>query len=405
MFSHLKSRSRATLLLVGLVAACADQAVSPAEPESASLRSGRPDDTRPPLRVALSTPDGPVTVFPYVNEDLGPAGLDPVSLVFSGHADPRQVRAALLALDGNRAGPLAAFDCVWTDAVGGLQTGWSAISGWVGSAIQLACGEYGPLRFHLRFFDVGRVTLGTAHLEFLIPGTTDHQVVSWELAEQLVAYDMARTGLLGAAPGTTGMVNDAPWFRTLPGFLYTLASQSDPHFAALLGGLGLVDLPNGDKGIPTDGAATTLHLARRAVVVPGSVSQDFEVPFGQVIPKPFCVDGAPSPYLHVSGPVRLRLTSVQRPDGEFVRQMSARGRLTVTPWNPATNQAAGPSYTAEVSETQHTSVDARGASIQGTQHQVELPMGRSGHGQLQIRIKVGTTGAPRYAREVRCGRP
>ena len=57
------------------------------------------------------------------------------------------------------------------------------------------CGTYGPIRFHLRLVKLGALTIGNAHFEVLIPGTTDHQVLSWELAEQLVTYDLARTGL------------------------------------------------------------------------------------------------------------------------------------------------------------------------------------------------------------------
>jgi hypothetical protein len=37
------------------------------------------------------------------------------------------------------------------------------------------------------------------------------------------------------------------------------------------------------------------------------------------------------------------------------------------------------------------------------QHQLEIPMGQIGHGQLQIKIKVGPTGTPQYQRTVVCG--
>ena len=228
-------------------------------------------------------------------------------------------------------------------------------------------------------------------------------MVSWELAEQLVTFDLARTGLLGAAPASSGPVNDAPWFRTIPGFLYALAVQSDPQFGALLGMLGLVDLPGGDKGIPTDGAATVLSLAAQAPLVPGEAHQDFEVPFGQVVPKPFCVEGAPSPYLYVTGPVRLRLTTVQRANGEFSQRMTAAGSLALTPVNPTTGQPVGEPYAAEVSEFQHASIGRLGAFIQGMQHQVEQPSGFPGRGQLQIKLKVDENGAPQHSRHEVCG--
>lgn len=394
------------LLLCGALAACTDQGKVFTQSETTpGFRAASASGPVPGPLATIPGPDGALAIFPYLADDLSSNGRDPVNLVFAGSADPRSIRAALMALDGNRAGPLAGFTCTWKDAVGGLQTAWTEPMGWSGSAIQLECGDYGPIRFHLRFFEAGGVTLGGAHFEFLIPGTTDHQVISWELAEQLVTFDIARTGLLGAAPGSTGPINATPWFRTIPAVLYGLAVQADPQLAALLGMVGLVDLPNGDKGIPTNGAATILTLAAAAPLVPGTASQDFEVPFGQLIPKPFCVDGAPSPYLYVTGAVRLTLASTQHADGHFEQAMTANGRLTLLPWNPASNQPAGAAYRAEVSENQQTRINNRGTSIQGTQHQLEIPAGAPGRGQLQIRIKVGANGAPQYDREVRCGKP
>lgn len=67
-----------------------------------------------------------------------------------------------------------------------MQTAYDARAGWVGSAIQLQCGDYGPIRFHLRLFEAGDYTLANVHFELLIPNTTEHQVLSVELAEQLV---------------------------------------------------------------------------------------------------------------------------------------------------------------------------------------------------------------------------
>lgn len=342
-------------------------------------------------------------LFPYLADDASSTARDPVNLVFTGASDPLSIRATLMALDGNRGGsPFAPFDCTWSDAVGGLQTAWSGDEGWTGSAIQLECGEYGPVRFHLRLFEAGARTLGGAHFEFLIPGTSDHQVVSWELAEQLVMYDLARAGALAGAPSSTGPLNAQPSFREIPAVLYQLATAADPAFAALLGQLGLVDLPNGDKGIPTDGMATVLPLGAHAPVVAGVATQDFEVPFGQMIPKPFCVVGAPSPWLYVSGAVRLTLESRVRAAGQFDQTMRASGRLSLTPWNPATNTPAGESYEAEVGELQQASIDHRGTSIFGVQQQHEIPTGIPGRGRLQITLKVGAQGVPQYSRTVHC---
>lgn len=377
---------------------------SPDQVASPEFRAAANQAAAPAPLVTVPVGGSALEIFPYLTDDLSSNGRDPVNLVFMGQADPQSIRAALMALDGNRGGtPLAPFDCTWKDAVGGLQAAWSGPSSWVGGVIQLECGDYGPIRFHLRLFDVGDHTLGGAHFEFLIPGTSDHQVASWELAEQLVTLDMARTGRLGAAPASTGSINAAPSFRTIPGFLYALAVQADPAFGALLGMLSLVDLPGGDKGIPTDGAATVLTLATRAPVVPGLAFQDFDVPFDQVIPKPFCLAGAPSPYLHVTGNVRLTLRTSQQADGGFDQEMRAGGRLTLTPVDPSTGQPVGTPYQAKVSEFQNGRIGPQGAAIQGMQHQLEIPAGGPGRGQLQIKIKVGTEGAPRFERKVVCG--
>lgn len=395
-----RAYSPGMLIALAALSACStpDQVASP------EFRPAADQAAAPAPRVMIPAGGGSLEIFPYLTDDLSSNGRDPVNLVFMGQADPRSIRAALMALDGNRGGtPLAPFDCTWKDAVGGLQAAWSGPSSWVGGVIQLECGDYGPVRFHLRLFDVGDHTLGGAHFEFLIPGTSDHQVASWELAEQLVTYDIARTGRLGAAPGSTGTINAAPSFRSIPGFLYALAVQADPAFGALLGMLGLVNLPGGDKGIPTDGAATMLTMATAAPLLTGSTSRTVEVPFGQVIPKPFCLDGAPSPYLHVAGNVRLSLRTSQQASGGFDQEMRAEGRLTLTPVDPSTGLPAGNSYQAQVSEFQQARISPQGASIQGVQHQLEIPAGVPGHGQLQIKIRVGAEGAPRFDRKVVCG--
>lgn len=392
----------AALSLAATLIACSDNSPASLQEPEPDVRAARLADAAPAPLAGITVGGTTMPVFPYLVDDLTSTPRDPVNLVFTGLADPRAIRATLMSLDGNRTGPFAPFDCTWNDAVGGLQAAWSEAEGWSGSAIQLECGAYGPVRFHLRFFQADQVTLGGAHFEFLIPGTSDHQVVSWELAEQLVTYDLARAGVLGAAPGSTGPLNAAPWFRTIPGFLYDLAVGSDPAFGFLLGQLGMVNLANGDKGIPTDGMATVLTLATSAPLVAATAHQDFEVPFGQLIPKPFCLEGAPSSYLHVAGPVRLTLESLQAANGTFDQRMTARGRLTLTPWNPATNSPAGESYQAEVSEFQNARIDHRGASIHGIQQQHEIPTGAPGRGRLQIQLKVGSQGVPQFSRQVHC---
>ena len=81
----------------------------------------------------------------------------------------------------------------------------------MGGAVQLACVQPGapfgsPFRLHLRLFRSREHTLGGAHLEFLIPGTAEHEVLSWDLAREFVSFDMARTGLLTAAPSAVELI-------------------------------------------------------------------------------------------------------------------------------------------------------------------------------------------------------
>ena len=87
------------------------------------------------------------------------------------------------------------------------------------------------MRVHLRLFRTeppvwngGGWTIGAAHFEIRIPGIADHQVLSWELAQQVVMVDFLRSGLLdpGLPMIPTGPINDAPSFRTIPAMIYNL---------------------------------------------------------------------------------------------------------------------------------------------------------------------------------------
>src|SRR4029079_1006536 len=126
------------------------------------------------------------------------------------------IRSVLMSLPGSgRPGPLAAFNCTWSDAVGDPQTSYSSSTGWVPSSIQMQCGNFQGPRFHARIFREGNVTVANAHYEILIPGTNQHEVLSWELAEALVAADIARSGYLGAAPSVSSVITAAPYYRAV----------------------------------------------------------------------------------------------------------------------------------------------------------------------------------------------
>jgi hypothetical protein len=350
--------------------------------------------------VPIDVVGGSLSIWPYTGVDFTGTPQDPINLVFTGRSDPRAIRSALMALDGNRTAfglpPVYPFNCTWTDAIGDLQTGYNAKAAWVGSAIQLACGTYGPIRFHVRLFEAGATTIGNAHFEVLIPGTADHQVLSWELAEQLVKVDFLRSGLLDAARplGSTGSINAAP-FREIPEQIY---NGLPADLKSLIGG------PGGNVAAPvpigTDGHATVFHLGVRTAGGAVGSEQNFVITYGQVIPRPFCATGAE--FLLVEGPVSLRKTVQVSAAGDVSSVFDAAGHLRLTPVNPETGAPLGPSYEAEVSEHQVARFDQRGGRVDGLQVQTELPRKISGHGQRVIRLKVGSRGSDKYKKDIDC---
>src|SRR5688500_19628804 len=221
----------ATLAALAALSACSTD--DPAGPSGLVQLQPAVSQSAPlPAGTASIVADGQtLELYPYtlVNFSDAPADrFDPINIVFTGQADPRQIRADLLALDGNRPGLPAAdmFQCIWKDAIGDMQTAYTS-AGWAASVVQLRCGEFGPVRFHLRLFRAGAVTVANAHFEVLIEGTADHQVLSWDLAEQLVTYDIARTGLLAAAPSVTPAIN-SPTHREIPAVGYHLPPPDLP---------------------------------------------------------------------------------------------------------------------------------------------------------------------------------
>jgi hypothetical protein len=369
----------------------------PAHSEPASFEAAAPP---PELLVPITVAGGSLSIWPYTGVDFTGTPQDPINLVFTGRSDPRSIRSALMALDGDRTAfgmpPIYPFNCTWSDAIGDLQTGYNATAAWVGSAIQLACGNYGPIRFHVRLFEAGATTLGNAHFEVLIPGTADHQVLSWELAEQLVKVDFLRSGLLDPADplGSTGAINDAP-FREIPEQIY---NGIPADLKSLIGG------PAGTVGAPvpigTDGQATVFNLGAAAAGNPVGSEQSFVIMYGQVIPRPFCASGAE--FLYVEGPVSLRKTVQVTATGDLTSKFEASGRLRLTPVNPQTGAPIGSTYEAEVSDHQVTSFNDNGGRIDGLQMQTELPRNVSGHGQKVVRLKVGLRGSDKYKKDIDC---
>lgn len=345
----------------------------------------------------VEVPVGGVTArfWPFASSDLATPD-DPINLVFGGRADPLNIRNALLGLNGQRGAPFPPvfpFDCTWSDAIGGLMASFDGQLGWAAGAVQLQCGSYGPIRFHLRLFRIDGVTVGNAHFEVIIPGTADHQVLSWELAEQLVTFDLARTGLLGAAPAATAVINPAPTHRAIPAAIYDGLPSS---LRTLIGG----PAPGGvDVGIANDGRAAVLQLAGDAAPSTPNAHQELTLSYGQVIPKPFCSSG-PSDFVLVEGPVTL-VQDVAVGEG-YRMTFRARGQLTATPIDVVTGQPTGSPLNARVLENQVVQLDTRDAAIRGTIEQVLAPSSDLPSGSLQIRIAVGGGRPADYKRQETC---
>lgn len=385
------------LYLFGLAACEGDRIVTPPEPDLAVAATGEPP--APAGLVTLAVNGTSMEAWPYTGINFSGTPQDPINLVILGNADPRQIRAALGNLSGDRTAfgfPNAfPFNCTWSDAIGGVQTSFASNEAWVGSAMQLECGSYGPLRFHLRLFRQGKVTLGAVHFELLIPGTTEHQVLSWELAEKFLTVDFARSGLLGAAPSQTGPINAAPTFRSIPAQIYN--GVPVPLRAAIGGPLGNVTAP---VGINTDGSATVVTLAGSVPLVANADLEDFVVTLGQVVPKPFCA--APGDLIHIAGPVNLNQRARMSASGEYTVSFVATGTLTVTPIDPLTGTPSGEAYTARIFERHSGILGERVQSATSLKEQDEIPSTGPTRGSLHERLRAGNQGNDQYVLNITC---
>lgn len=394
----------AAALILGL-AACTDDlsSVSPRSGDAIRLSSEKNDADVVPAPIASAVlGDRSAEFWPYTGANFSGTPQDPINLVFFGENDPRQIRAALMSLSGDRSAfgfPAAfPFNCTWSDAIGNVQTAYSADAAWLASSVQLECGPYGPIRFHMRLFRAGTATLGNVHFELLIPGTTEHEVLSWKLAQDLVTADLVRSGLLGRAPAPTAMLHPtefheirAPIYNGLP----------VPLRAAIGGPLSNVTT---NVPIRSSGVAMMFDLARSVEVVPGEDIENFVVTWNQVVPKPFCSQG-PSSYVLVQGPLTLQQRAGIDASGVYAADFSATGTLQLTPVNPLTSPPTPieATYTAEVQETHTGVLTDQMSKAYMFQLQKELPSEGPYRGTLRVHLQVGPTQeAGKYMFDVEC---
>jgi hypothetical protein len=177
-----------------------------------------------------------------------------------------------------------------------------------------------------------------------------------------VTFDLARSGVLAAPPASAPGLTEVPTYRSIP---YQVLNGVPDEVRSALG------LPTGeltsDVPIPNDGAATILTLAGQLEKTESDVVVEFDHPFGQFIPKPFCSTG-PLDWLRISGSVHMVHRVRTDEYGRYVSAFRAAGTLQVVPINPQTQQATGEPYEASVTEaylsmlTNHTQAAAMTAT-------------------------------------------
>jgi hypothetical protein len=348
-------RAAALAALIVLVA-CVD---SPASLEDAQPFSFNNSPMPPPGLVTASFGSQSLQLWPFTGTDLAGSDADPMNLLFTGNVDVLSLRAALIALDGDRSAygfpHVAPFDCRWTDTFGDVQTAYSDPEGWVANTVQLACGDYSPVRFHIRLFPAGPWVMGGTHFDLHIQGTADHRVISWELPELLVVADLARAGILDpVTPVSVAAINPSPTYREIEAAVFNMMPDALKALAGLPTGMSAVPVP-----VPSDGLAKILNVAVRTPLDAGTTTQSFDLTYGQFIPRPLCSTG-PLDYLYVEGPVHFEQRVNTNGHGTLESWQLARGDLMATPVNPLTGQPTGPTFRAQT-EDLHIGVVTPGA--------------------------------------------
>jgi len=389
------ARAGAMIAAATALTACSDADPTAVQNVIASQARGAaaqdPNDAAAPAGLVTV---GTSTFWAYTGEDFTGDAKDPINAVFTGYAEPLRIRAALRRLNGDRSAfgipNVAPFNCTWKDAIGDEQTGYAQAEGWTGSAVQLSCGDW-SLRFHLRLFAEGAVTLAGTHMDLNIPGTNEHEVISWELPEQLLTIDMIRAGILASAPGLTGQINAAPTFREIRAPVYAGIPAALKAIAGITAG----------PQIPTDGRARLFNVGTAEPIVADVVEQQFTIQFNQFIPKPFC--GGPTDFLFVQGPIVFTGVAQVTSSGVYHRESTATADLTAVPVNPLTGQPIGAPLHGLVTDEHLAQVTAAGVSARG--HKLQQLF--DGAGVLQAsqddKISAGTIGNDAVTRVTNCG--
>ena len=132
-----------------------------------------------------------------------------------------------------------------------------------------------PFRFHVRLFRQGEDTLGNAHFEFLIPGTAEHEVLSWDLARGVRHPRHGADRSTDGAPGGRPMI-PAGSFRAVRRPVYDAlrGRRRDPDPRGRSVSIPR-RLPAGvDVPMPTNGAAAVLAASITAAPAASKVATE-----------------------------------------------------------------------------------------------------------------------------------
>jgi hypothetical protein len=384
----------AAILAFALFAGCADE--EPLGPSADPAFSVSADPAAPTVNVTL--PTGTLAFWPYTSASIGGPASDPINLVFANR-DARAIRAALMFLDGNRTAfgmpNVPPFNCTWKEAVGGAQVSYAETAGWTASAIQLECGDYAPMRFHLRIFPVGALAIANAHFEVIVPGTNLHEVLSWELAEQLLTVDFMRSGLVQSLTPTQ-LINAAPTFRGINPLIY---NGLPAGLRAIIGGPPVpVTSP---VGIRNDGRATVISFAEPPASEHTVAKREFTIPFDQIIPKPFCAAGS-FDYLLVKGSVLVEQTVRTTSSGNYLSSYHATGSIDLTPIHPVTREVLGDTYRAQVNDIYHNLITDQVTLTNNLSLQMMIPASGPFRGSMHASLRVGPGESSVTDLQVRC---
>ncbi|HSM05935.1 MAG TPA: hypothetical protein VK858_15055 [Longimicrobiales bacterium] len=392
-----------TVLIVGALAVvgCADEpgATDPVPPVAMAEGDGGAHIASITDLVTVDVGGDALTFWPYTGRTptIGDAA-DPINLILFGDADPRVLRARLMGLSGDRTAfglPDAfPFNCTWSDAIGGTQAVYAEETGWSGSVIQLQCGEYETLRFHLRLFRVGDVTLANAHLDLRIPGTTGHDAISWEIPQLIATLDFQR---LGAVVSASPVITQAPTYRSIQAPVFAGLPLDLKGLLLGLAGLPPSVTPTGD--LLNDGVASILQVPPGPAGDGGTVisRQIVEIQFDQFIPRPFC-EGDGEEIILVQGPVTLEQQVIQTASGTFVSSYHAKGYLDIQQVAPVPSEP----YRALVNQHGRAVMTDGEDMVNDIQLQMEIRPGGGERGQLRLNVRIGPDGVGEVSGSASC---